>query len=68
MTNTMNTTHHTAACRADACQQGRLPCPCPHLCELEDPLSAALGIASGLVMSIAAWVVIALALAAALWP
>jgi len=68
MAPTMNTTHHTAACRADACQQGRLPCPCPSACEIDDPLSIPRGIASGLVLALALWIVLVLALAAALWP
>lgn len=27
-------------CSADACQQGRRPCPCPTACEAPEPLDA----------------------------
>ena len=63
----MNTTGHTPACRADACQQGRKPCPCPSACEIEDPLAPARGLVFGIALAIAFWLVVGLALTAVFW-
>jgi len=34
------------ACTADACRGGRVPCPCPEACQLDDGIGAIRGLLS----------------------
>ena len=56
------------ACKANACEQGRNPCPAPDACRLSDGLNAAAGVLMGIVMSLAIWTVIVIAALAVFWP
>lgn len=68
---TQPTPTSTAACTANRCHQGRMPCPCPQACELpadplqDDRMSAAEGVLLVLVATLVAAILFMAVLASA---